>query len=190
VHQGFEWWDGLDTVVCSLRRATNRFSDSDIHSSSFWGVGHDGPAGTLKSLMICSRVSQSVSAHLGRGGFWFKEDVARVIVIGTWSDPVEGREASQLLTRGRRRGFAKGRPITEGRAVPTSGNLVYSPGGLRRAKPDSAAFSKSGVEDEISVDEKCLRGSERGLWMLRSPTTRRGNPRSGKRSCGGTKWIL
>jgi len=105
-------------------------------------VGHDGAAGTLKSLMIGSRVSQSVSAHLGRGGFWFREGVARVIVIGMWSDPVEGKEASQLLTRGRRGGFAKARSMTEGRALPTRGNFVYSPGGFRRAKPDSAAFSK------------------------------------------------
>jgi len=59
-----------------------------------------------------------------------------VIVIGMWSEPVEGREASQLLTRGRRWGFPKARSMTEGRALPTRGNLVYSPGGLRRAKPD------------------------------------------------------
>jgi len=128
--------------VCSLRRATRRFSDSDIHSSSFGGVGHDGSAGTLKPLMIGSKVSQSVSAHRGRGGFWFREGAVRVIVIGMWSEPVEGREASQLLTRVRRGGFAKARSKTEGRALPTRGNLVYSPGGLRRAKPDSAAFSK------------------------------------------------
>jgi len=65
-----------------------------------------------------------------------------VIVIGMWSEPVEGREASQLLIRGRRGAFAKARSMTEGRAFPTRGNLVYSPGGLRRAKLDSAAFSK------------------------------------------------
>ena len=128
--------------MCSLRRATRRFSDSDIHSSCFGGVGHDGAAGTLKPLTIGSKVSLSVSAHRGRGDFWCREGAARVIVIGTWSEPVEGREASQLLTRGKRGGFAKARSITEGRALPTRGNLVYSPGGLKRAKPDSAAFSK------------------------------------------------
>jgi len=80
--------------VCSLRRATSRFSDSDIHSSSCGGVGHGGAAGTLKALTIGSRVAQSVSAQRGRGGFWFREGVARVIVIGMWSEPVEGREAS------------------------------------------------------------------------------------------------
>jgi len=128
--------------VCSLRRAISLFSDSDIHSSSCRGVGHIGAAGTLNSLMIGSKASQSVSAQRSRGGFWLREGVARVIVIGMWSDPVDGREASQLLTRGRRRGFAKARSMTEGRAFPTRGNLVYSPGGLRRAKPSSAAFSK------------------------------------------------
>jgi len=57
-----------------------------------------------------------------------------------WWEPVEGSEASQLLTRGRRWGFAKARSMTEGRDLPSRGNLVYSPGGLRRAKLDSAAF--------------------------------------------------
>jgi len=128
--------------VCSLRRATRRLSDSDIHLSSFRGVGHGGAVRTLKPLIIGSRVSQSVSPHRGRGGFWVREGAARVIVIGMWSEPVEGMEASQLVTRGRRGGFAKARSITEGRAWPTRGNLVYAPGGWRRAKPDSAAFSK------------------------------------------------
>ena len=128
--------------MSSLRRATRRLSDSDIHASSFGGVRHDRAAGTLNPLMIGSRVSQSVAADRGRGGFWFREAVVRVIVIGMWSDPVEGREASQLFTRGRRGGFENARSITEGRAFPTRGNLVYSLGGLRRAKPDSAAFLK------------------------------------------------
>jgi len=128
--------------VCSLRRATRRLSHSDIHSSSFRGVGHAGAAGTMKPLMIGSRISQSVSAHRGCGGFWLKEGEARVIVIGLWSDPVEVMEASQLFTTGRREGFAKARAMTEPRALPTRENLVYSPGGLRRAKWDSAAFSK------------------------------------------------
>ena len=128
--------------MCSLRRATSWFSDSNIHSASCAGVGHGGAAGTLKALTIGSRVSQSVSAQRGRGGVWFREGVAWVIVIRIWSEPVEGREASQLLTRGRRVAFAKERSMTEGQAVPTKGNLVYSPGRFRRAKPDSAAFSK------------------------------------------------
>jgi len=67
---------------------------------------------------------------------------ARLIVLGTWLEPVEGRETSHDLNNGGRRGFAKARSINEGQALPTKGNLVYSPGGLRRAKPAWAAFSK------------------------------------------------
>ena len=119
-----------------------RSSDTDSHSSSFGGVGQGGGGGTLKALMIGVRVSQSVSAYRGCRGFCSREGGARVIVIGIWSEPVEGREACQLFTTGRRRGLAKARSITEGRAFPTRGNLVYSPGGLRSAKPASAAFSK------------------------------------------------
>jgi len=62
--------------------------------------------------------------------------------MGTWSEPVEGRETSQLLTRGRRGGFAKARSMTDERALPTKGILVNFPRGFRRTKPDSAAFSK------------------------------------------------
>ena len=135
----------------SLRRATKRFRDSDIDASSCRGVGHGGVAGTLKPLTMGSRVCQSVSAQRGLGGCWFGNGVVRVIVIGMWSEPVEGREASHLLTRGRRERFAKARSLTEERALSAKGNLVYSPGGFMRAKPDCAAFSKEGVEEETSL---------------------------------------
>jgi len=104
--------------VCSLRRAIKRFSDSDIHSPNCRGVGHNGAAGTLKLLITGSRVSQSVSAQRGRGGFWFREGVARVIVIGMWSEPVEGREASQLLMEGKEGGVCKGEVYDRGARVP------------------------------------------------------------------------
>jgi len=123
--------------VYSFSRATRRLSDSDIHSYSLGGVGHDGAGGTLKPLMIGVMVSLSVSSHFGRGVFWLKLGAVRVIVIGMWSEPVEGSEASQLFTNGRRGGFAKARSMTEGRAFPARGNLVYSQRGLRSMKPVS-----------------------------------------------------
>jgi len=128
-----------------------------------------------------------VSAHRGRLGIRIREGGARFIIIGTWSEPVEGREPSHPLNIGRRRGFVKARSLTEGRALPTKGNLVYCPGGCKRAKPASAAFSKYGVEETISRRKNDSSGSERGLCMLRSPTTRRGIPRAGKRVSGGTE---
>jgi len=131
-----------------------------------------------------------VSAERGCCGLGVRVAGERLIVIGMWSELVEAREASQLFTIVRRRGLAKARSMTDGQALPTRGNLVYSPGGLRRAKPASAAFSKYGVEETISQGENELRGSERGLCMLRSPTIRRGIPTSGNRVSGGTEWTL
>ena len=81
----------------------------------------------------------------------------------------------------------KERSITEGWAFPSKGNLVYSSGGLRRTKPPSTTFSKYGVEEPISPDENDRDESERGLCMLRFPTTRRGTPSAQKRVAGETE---
>jgi len=62
--------------------------------------------------------------------------------MGIWSELVEGRETSQPLTIGRWRELRKDRSITKGRALPTKGNLVYSPEGFRGSTPGSAAFWK------------------------------------------------
>ena len=96
------------------------------------------------------------------------------------SEPVAGRETSQPLIIGRRRGLPKDRSMTKGRVFPTKGNLVSSPGGLRRVKPASAAFSTYSVKETISRGENVLRGSLRWLWMFRSSTTSRGRSRAGK----------
>ena len=72
------------------------------------------------------------------------------IVMGTWSEPMEGRKVPQLLTKGRSRGLAKARSITEGRAFHERGDLVYMPGEFGRAKLPSAANSKYRAEEEAS----------------------------------------
>jgi len=69
--------------------------------------------------------------------------------IGTWSEPVEGREASHRLTKGRSRALVKARLMTEGHAFPERGNLVHTPGELRTAKPPSTANSKHEAEVKI-----------------------------------------
>ena len=119
----------------------NRSSDSDSQSSSFDGEGHRGGWGTMKFLMTGVRVSRRYRPIRGAGGFVPRRG-ARCIVIGTWSEPVEGREDSQLRTNSRRWGLSNTRSITKRWALPARGNLVYSPGGFRSAKPASAAFSK------------------------------------------------
>ena len=103
---------------------------------------------------------------------------------------MKGREVSHLFTKGRSRGLSKPRSITEGRAFPERGNLMYTPGEFSRAKPPSAANLKSGVKEETSWDKNERSGSARALWMLRSPTTKSGIPMSGKRNSGGMEWTL
>jgi len=93
-------------------------------------------------FMMGERVSQSVSDQSGRLGLGVTVGGGSFIVIGMWLEAVEGREASELCTIGRRRGFAHARSMSEGWALPTSRNLVYCSGGLRRVKPASTAFSK------------------------------------------------
>ena len=116
--------------------------DPASHLSRSVGEGQVGAGGIRKFIMRGESDSQSLWEHLGRQGTGIRVGGARFIVIGTGSEPVDGRETSQLLNIGRRRGFAKARSITEGQAFPTKGNLVYFPALLRRAKPACATFSK------------------------------------------------
>ena len=167
----------------------NRSSDLDNHSSGCDGEGHSGGGGTLKFLMTGERVSQSVSSDRGRCGFRVAMGRARSMDIGTCLEPIEGREDSQLCTIGTGCVLANGRSITEERALPARENWVYSPAGFMSAMPAPAAFSKYGTEELSSWDENERVGSERGLWMLRSPTTRRRMLRSRKRVSGETELI-
>jgi len=114
VHQGLEGWEGLETGVCSLSRAVSLSNARVNHSSRSAGEGQVGAGGIRKFLMRGDSVTQSVSAHLGRLGLRIIVGEDRLIVIGTWSELVEGRETSHDLNNGSRRGFAKARSITEG----------------------------------------------------------------------------
>jgi len=100
--------------VCSLRRAVSVSKDPANHLSRSAGEGQTGAGGTRKFLMRGDSGSQSMSDHLGRLGLGIRVGGARLIVIGTWSEPVEGRETSRDLNNRRRRGFAKATSITEG----------------------------------------------------------------------------
>jgi len=51
------------------------------------------------------------------------------MVIGKWSEPVKGREASQSLTIGRRRRLAKAKSITDGRHYPLRRTYYIPQGG-------------------------------------------------------------
>jgi len=139
----------------------------------------------MKLLIMGESSFQSVWAYLRRGGAGSKDGVTSNIVMGTWPEPVEGRAASQYLTKCRRRRLARARSITEGGAFRERGNLEYTPGELSRAKPPGAANSRSRVEEEPSGDKKERTWSAKGLWMFRSRTTKSGMPVLGKRNTGG-----
>jgi len=55
-----------------------------------------------------------------------------------------GRGAGSIpgMTKGNKRGEAKERSITEGRATPPRGKQVYTPGRLRSLNPSSVALEK------------------------------------------------
>ena len=108
-----------------------------------------GGEGSFKFLTRGESVSQSVWSNLWRGGARTGDGESST-VIGMWSEPVEGREGSHPLTKGRSRGLANTRSITEGRTFPERGNLVYTHGEFSRAKPLNSANSKYGAEEGTS----------------------------------------
>ena len=92
---------------------------------------------------ICAlRACQSVLSQLGVGGGGRSKDAESSMVMETWSDPVDGREVSQLWKKGAAAGLAKEMSRTPGRMEESKGNRVKIPGTLRREKPRSVALSK------------------------------------------------
>jgi len=117
--------------------------------SRTFGEGPSGGGGILKFLTRGESVAQSVCSHVrrqARAG----DGEASHIVIGTWSEPVEGRDVSYPLTKGKSRGLANARWITDGRAFPERGNLVYTPGEFSRTKPPNAANSKYRADEDTA----------------------------------------
>ena len=94
------------------------------------------------SLKAGERESQSVRDQLGTGGGAEEIGWAKVRVIGTSSEPVEGREVSQERKKGNKSGDANERSITEGRVAMSQGKRVNTPGRLRSSKPRSATLEK------------------------------------------------
>ena len=121
-----------------------------------------GGEGTWIEVSDALMAFQSAFSQLGVGAGGRSEGVERSMVMGTWSDPVEGRVASQPWKKGNAAGLAKETSRTPGQEEESNGNRVKIPGTLRREYPRSAALSKYGAETEISWEESSRRGSGRG----------------------------
>ena len=117
VHQGLDLREGRERGVSSSRRAVREFSEEENHSSSWAGDGCEGAGGMQKDWRWGFRVSQLVRSQQGVLGRVFSVEGARVMRMGTWSDPVEGRDVvSHSSKAGAMRGLAKARSIEIGRA--------------------------------------------------------------------------
>jgi len=186
-HPRLEWWEERELVVCSFRGPVSRSSVPPTQPPRTFREGQGGGGGTMKFLTVGDSRSQCVWSHLRHRGAASEDGNARYMMMETSSKPVEGREVSQLLTKGITRGLAKARSMTEVCAFPERENLVYTSGVFIGAKPPSATNSKYGAQEETSWDDMERSGSAKGLWKFRSPTTKSGIPVSGKRYSGGTE---
>ena len=127
-HHGFAFADGRYNGVCSFRREARVPKCLLNHTSKARRVGKVGGGGTELSFKRGSREGQSVLNQLGLGGGGDRIGWERRIVIGMWSEPVDGRGVSHDLKKGVRDGEAKARSSTEGLPVPVGGKRVYTPG--------------------------------------------------------------
>ena len=122
VHQGFDLCEGRERGVASSRRAVWVFDEDENHSLSWAGEGWGGAGGVRKATSRRRRESQSVRSQQGVLGRGVPSGGASVMRMGTWSEPVEGRdEASQDAKAGAIYGLAKARSITPGLCDPERG---------------------------------------------------------------------
>ena len=63
-------------------------------------------------------------------------------MIGMWSEPVDGRAVSQVITKGARDVNAKASSRTEGLPTPAEGNRGYTTGVLSMLYPRPEAREK------------------------------------------------
>ena len=127
-HQGLECGERFEVGVTDLTRAVRTLTEERNQWSSWRGEGLMGGGGTVKERRGASSEGQSVSSHLGRGATRFGAGEASLMTIGTWSEPVEGREvASQLLKTGNMCGFANARSIMLGLYCPDREYQVKTP---------------------------------------------------------------
>ena len=125
VHQALDFAEGRErgavasTIFVSAERA------EENHWSSWFGEAVSGGGGMNQFLSLSVRPGQLASGHRGLGLSLWGEGGRRDIRIGSWSDPVEGRDyASHESKAGNICGLAKAMSMVLGLWVPLKGNQV------------------------------------------------------------------
>ena len=125
VHQGLNRREGRERGVSSNRRAVREFSEDENQASSWGGEGCEGAGGMQNDRRWGPRDSQLARSQQGVLGRGFPAGGARVMRMGTWSEPVEGSVVvSHSMKAGDMRGLAKARSIAPGLWEPERGKRV------------------------------------------------------------------
>ena len=95
------------------------------HWSSCLGEGVSGGGGMRQSFRLSVKQGQSACCQRGQGLSLWGVEGRRAILMGTWSEPVAGRDnASQERNAKNICGLAKARSLVPGLWVPEKGNRV------------------------------------------------------------------
>ena len=125
VHQAFDFGEGRELGVSFSIVVVSGERAEENNWSSWLGEGVSGGGGTGQFLSLSVSPGQSASCQRGLGLSLWGEGGRMRIQMGTWSDPVDGRDdASQERKAGNIFGLAKVRSMALGLWVPVKGNRV------------------------------------------------------------------
>ena len=125
VYQGLGLGEGRERGVSFSNRAVRESREEENQSLSWVGEGRGGEEGVRKASRRGRKASQSVRSQQGVLGGGLSVGGAKVMRMGTWSEPVEGREVESHAMKVRDiSGLAKARSIAPGLWDPERGKRV------------------------------------------------------------------
>jgi len=125
VHQLFDLGDGRDWGAVASIAVVRAERAEENHWSSCLGEGVSGRGGMSQFFSLSVRSGQSASCQSGLGLSLWGVGGRRVIIMGAWSEPVEGRDdASQERNEENIYGLAKARSMVAGLWAREKGNRV------------------------------------------------------------------
>jgi len=125
VHQALDLGEGRDRSAVFSITAVSVERTEENHWSNWLGEGVSGGGGARQVLSLSVRPGQSASCQRGLGLSLWGERGRRVIMMGAWSDPLEGRAvASHERNAENICGLVKARSMVLGPWLPEKGNRV------------------------------------------------------------------